>query len=244
MLTLERKWDKRVEQWHSHVTSAVAFEQLLKEMLEVAAPQRADACVDLGAGTGFVTMALAPLTASVLAVDISSAMASALADRAEKDGLRNVSTQVGDLTEFDLPPSSTDLVVSSYALHHLVDADKRALVARSAQWLRPGGRLVIGDMMFGRGASQRDRAILRQKVVALAAKGPGGLWRIAKNLARYGLRVGQEHPATPEFWQAALRDAGFTEVTFRPVVAEAGIVSGIRRQELPAGARARGPAGG
>ena len=228
MLTLERKWDKRVEQWHSHVTSAVAFEQLLKEMLEVAAPRRADACVDLGAGTGFVTMALAPLTASVLAVDISSAMASALAARAEKDGLRNVSTQVGDLTEFDLPPSSTDLVVSSYALHHLVDADKRALVARSAQWLRPGGRLVIGDMMFGRGASQRDRAILRQKVVALAAKGPGGLWRIAKNLARYGLRVGQEHPATPEFWQAALRDAGFTEVTFRPVVAEAGIVSGVR----------------
>jgi ubiquinone/menaquinone biosynthesis C-methylase UbiE len=228
MLTLERKWDKRVEQWHSHVTSAVAFEQLLKEMLEVAAPQRADACVDLGAGTGFVTMALAPLTSSVLAVDISSAMASALAEKAEKDGLRNISTQVGDLTQFDLPPSSTDLAVSSYALHHLVDADKRALVARSAQWLRPGGRLVIGDMMFGRGASQRDRAILRQKVVALAAKGPGGLWRIAKNLARYGLRVGQEHPATPEFWQTALRDAGFTEVRFRPVVAEAGIVSGVR----------------
>ena len=65
-------------------------------------------------------------------------------------------------------------------------------------------------------------------MIALAAKGPGGLWRIAKNLVRYGLRVGQEHPATPEFWQAALRDAGFTDVTFRPVVAEAGIVSGIR----------------
>jgi ubiquinone/menaquinone biosynthesis C-methylase UbiE len=228
MLTLERKWDKRVEQWHSHVTSAVAFEQLLKDMLQVAAPRPTDACVDLGAGTGFVTMALAPLTSSVLAVDISSAMAAALAARAKQDGLGNVSTQVADLREFDLPPSSNDLVVSSYALHHLVDADKRALVTRSAQWLRPGGRLVIGDMMFGRGASQRDRAILRQKVIALAAKGPGGLWRIAKNLARYGLRVGQEHPATPEFWQAALRDAGYTDVTFRPVVAEAGIVSGVR----------------
>jgi len=113
-------------------------------------------------------------------------------------------------------------------LHHLVDADKRDLVARSVQWLRPGGRLVIADMMFGRGASQRDRQILHQKVVALAAKGPGGWWRIAKNLTRYGLGVGQEHPATPEFWQAALRDAGFTDVAFQPVVAEAGIVRGIR----------------
>ncbi len=233
MLTLERKWDRRVQQWHSHVTSAVAFEQLLEDMLKIAAPRPADACVDLGAGTGFVTMALAPLTSSVLAVDISGAMASALAARAQQDGLGNVSTQVGDLSTFDLRPSSTDLVVSSYALHHLVDADKRALVTRSAQWLRPGGRLVIADMMFGRGASRRDRDILRQKVVALAAKGPGGWWRIAKNLVRYGLGVGQEHPATPEFWQAALRDAGFTDVTFHPVVAEAGIVSGVRPRGLP-----------
>jgi ubiquinone/menaquinone biosynthesis C-methylase UbiE len=228
VLTLERKWDKRVEQWHSHVTSAAAFEQLLRELIELAAPRLSDSCVDLGAGTGFVTMALAPLTSSVLAVDISGAMTSALAERAAADGLGNVATQVSDLREFQLRSASTDLVVSSYALHHLVDADKRALVARAAQWLRPGGRIVIGDMMFGRGTSQRDRAILRQKVAALAAKGPGGLWRIAKNLTRYGLRVGQEHPAPPEFWQAALRDAGFTDVIFHPVVAEAGIVRGVR----------------
>ena len=152
---LERQWDKRVQQWHSHVTSAAAFEKVLAGLLEMAAPQPADVCVDLDAGTGFVTTALAPKVSS-------------------------------------------------------------------------GGRLVIADMMFGRGASQRDRHILHQKAVALAAKGPGGWWRIAKNLTRYGLGVGQEHPVTPEFWQAALRDAGFTDVVFQPVVAEAGIVRGIR----------------
>ena len=31
-------------------------------------------------------------------------------------------------------------------------------------------------------------------------------------------------PATPEFWQTALRDAGFVAVGFQPVVAEAGLV--------------------
>jgi predicted TPR repeat methyltransferase len=82
MVTLERKWDERVEQWHSHVTSAAAFEQLLRELIELAAPRPAESCVDLGAGTGFVTMALAPMTSSVLAVDISGAMTSALAERA------------------------------------------------------------------------------------------------------------------------------------------------------------------
>ena len=225
---LERQWDKRVEQWHSHVTSAAAFEKVLAGLLGMAEPQPADTCADLGAGTGFVTTALAPKVSSVLAVDISAGMARSLAERAAGAGLVNVSAEVADLSRFDLAPASMDLIVSSYALHHLADADKRALVARSMGWLRPGGRLVIADMMFGRGGSQRDRQILRQKVTALAVKGPGGWWRIAKNLTRYGLGVGQEHPATPEFWQAALRDAGFTQVVFEPVVAEAGIIRGVR----------------
>jgi ubiquinone/menaquinone biosynthesis C-methylase UbiE len=194
----------------------------------VSSPQPGDACVDLGAGTGFVTTALAPLVSSVLAVDISSAMTRSLAERAAQAGLANVSTRVADLKDLRLPPDSVDLIVSSYALHHLVNTDKRELVARAARWLRPGGSLVIADMMFGRGGTQRDRDILQQKVIALAAKGPGGWWRIAKNLARYGLGVGQEHPATPGFWQEALHEAGFTGVHFLPVVAEAGIVHGIR----------------
>ena len=228
MVTLERRWDQRVEQWHSHVTSAAAFEQVLRRLIELSSPKPTDACVDLGAGTGFVTTALAPLVSSVLAVDLSAGMASSLAERAARDGLHNISIEVSDLREFQLPPASVDLVVSSYALHHLGDADKQALVARAARWLRPGGRLVIADMMFGRGRSQRDLNILRQKVTALAAKGPGGWWRIAKNLTRFGLGVGQEHPAPPEFWTQALRTAEFGDVLFQPVVAEAGLVRGVR----------------
>jgi ubiquinone/menaquinone biosynthesis C-methylase UbiE len=227
-LSLARIWDRRVAGWHTHVTSASGFDQVRDRLLAIAAPRSADACVDLGAGTGFVALALAPLAGSVLAVDISPAMAESLAASAAQAGLENVRTEVADLRAFRRPPASADLVVSSYALHHLRDDDKRALAAEAARWLRPGGRIVIADMMFGRGASQRDRQILRDKVTALARRGPAGWWRIAKNLTRYGLGVGHEHPADPQFWQAALRDAGFTAVRFEPVVAEAGIVSGTR----------------
>lgn len=226
-MSLVRKWDNRVVQWHSHVTSAAGFERVLDCLVAMSGPREADACVDLGAGTGFVTSAIAPLVSSVLAVDISPAMAGSLSERMARAGLRNVRTEVADLRELRLPPASADLIVSSYALHHLRDADKRALTAEAARWLRPGGRIVIADMMFGRGTSERDRRILRQKVAVFAAKGPAGWWRIAKNLGRYGLGVGHEHPATPQFWQAALREAGFTDVVFEPVVAEAGIVRGI-----------------
>jgi ubiquinone/menaquinone biosynthesis C-methylase UbiE len=228
-LSLAQEWDKRVGDWHAHVTSAPGFEKVRDQLLAIACPRPADACVDLGAGTGFVAMALAPLVDSVLAVDISPAMTAALAERAEQDGLRNIRTQVADLRAFSLPDESADLVVSSYALHHLANQDKRVLTAEAARWLRPGGRIVIADMMFGRGTSRRDREILREKTTALAVRGPAGWWRIARSLARYGLGVGHEHPAAPGFWQRALRDAGFADVRFEPVVAEAGIVTGTRR---------------
>ena len=228
-MSLARIWDRRVAGWHTHVTSTSGFDQVRGRLIAIAGPGAADVSVDLGAGTGFVALALAPLAGSVLAVDISPVMAESLAARAAQAGLGNVTTVVADLRTFRMPPGSVDLVVSSYALHHLRDEDKRTLAAEAARWLRPGGRIVVADMMFGRGTTRRDRKIFRDKAAALAVRGPAGWWRIAKNLTRYGLGVGNEHPATPQFWQLALRDAGFTAVRFEPVVAEAGIVSGTRR---------------
>lgn len=227
-MSLVRIWDKRVTGWHTHVTSSAGFEKVRDRLLDVSDPGPADDCVDLGAGTGFLTLPLAGQAGSVVAVDISPAMTESLAAHATRAGLGNIRTEVSDLRTFRMQPASVDLVVSSYALHHLRDPDKRALAAEAARWLRPGGRIVVADMMFGRGASQRDREILRKKAAVLAAKGPGGWWRIAKNLGRYGLRIGHEHPATPQFWEQALRDGGFTDIRFEPVVAEAGIIYGVR----------------
>ena len=78
----EPEVDKRVWQWHDHVTSTAAFGKVLDGILVVSRPKPSDICVDLGAGSGFVTTALAPLVASVIAVDISPAMTEALAQRA------------------------------------------------------------------------------------------------------------------------------------------------------------------
>jgi ubiquinone/menaquinone biosynthesis C-methylase UbiE len=228
-LSLARIWDRRVAGWHTHVTSASGFDKVRDRLIAISAPAPSDACVDLGAGTGFVALALAPLVDSVLAVDVSPVMVESLAGHAAEAGLRSVRAEVADLRAFQLPPASVDLIVSSYALHHLRDEDKRVLIAAAARWLRPGGRIVVADMMFGRGATPRDREILRHKVTALAARGPAGWWRIVKNLARYGLGVGHEHPAAPQFWEQALCDAGFTGVRFEPVIEEAGIVSGTHR---------------
>jgi ubiquinone/menaquinone biosynthesis C-methylase UbiE len=118
-------------------------------------------------------------------------------------------------------------VVSSYALHHLRDPDKTRVVSAAYDWLRPGGTLIIADMMFGRGGTKQDRAIIRSKVRALASKGIGGWWRIAKNACRYLVRV-QERPVSMAAWTQMFAQAGFDAITAVSVVAEAGLVTGRR----------------
>jgi len=98
-------------------------------------------------------------------------------------------------------------------------------------WLSPGGQLIVADMMFGRGASSRDREIIRSKVAALAGNGPGGWWRIAKNAVRYLARV-QERPVSMDTCTAILVRSGFIDVTARTIVAEAGLVTGRRPERL------------
>jgi SAM-dependent methyltransferase len=220
-----RVWSGRVASWDQHGSAGLT--KVTAAILEVAGITPETRVVDLGCGTGQISLPLAGRGAQVLAVDVSPAMIGRLKSEAGRLGVRTLDGLAMPIEEVVLPPESVDLVVSSYALHHLRDADKARLVTAAYGWLRPGGRLVIADMMFGRGVSGRDRAIIRSKVAALARKGPGGWWRIAKNAARYLLRV-QERPVSMETWTVLLERSGFAGITASPIVAEAGIVAGHR----------------
>lgn len=225
---LERTWNGRVNSWHHHVTNSPKHEAARNEVFRIAQPRPTDHCADLGAGTGFLTLPLAERVGRVIAIDISPAMMDELANLARDQGLSNIETMTGDLIGLSMPEESLDVVVSSYVLHHLPHPQKREVVAQAYRWLRPGGRLVVSDMMFGRSLSANDRQVLAAKAKMFAKMGPGGVWRIAKNVMRMGLGVGQERPAPPEFWVKAFEDSGFTGVTSHHIIQEAWIVSGCR----------------
>lgn len=222
-------WSGRVATWDQH--GSIALAGVTAGVLDAARVRPGAQVVDLGCGTGQISLPLALQGAKVLAVDVSSAMVRQLQSEARRRGAFSLDGLSLPIEELTLPPCSVDLVVSSYALHHLRDPDKARLVSAAYGWLRPGGRLLVADMMFGRGASRRDRTIIRSKVAALARKGPAGWWRIAKNAARFLLRV-QERPVSMEAWTAMLSQSGFADVTATAIVAEAGLVTG-RRPEDP-----------
>lgn len=221
---LKSMWNRRTDSWEHQVEGSEAFERIRSELMLAGDFKATDRVLDLGAGTGFITLPIALRTREVVAVDVSEKMLKVLQHKAERQGIANVTHMVMDLTELTFPDASFDVIVSSYALHHLRDDDKKRLIASCEPWLRPGGRIVIADMMFGRLASSRDRQVALGKAKRLVAKGPAGVWRLARNIVRFGLRSGTELPASPKFWLATLDSAGFREPKFVEIVAEAGMV--------------------
>jgi SAM-dependent methyltransferase len=184
--------------------------------------------LDIGCGTGTLALPLSRAGSEVVAVDVSAAMIQSVAEAVEgQDLAARLDLRVGSAEALDLPADSLDAVVTNYALHHLRDPDKVRLVEASFRWLKPGGRLIIGDMMFGRGATAEDRRIIGQKVLALARKGPGGWWRVAKNGFRFLTRT-RERPLPAQRWLDLLGAAGFTDLAAQRVVSEACVVCGVK----------------
>jgi ubiquinone/menaquinone biosynthesis C-methylase UbiE len=207
--------------------AAAGLEKVTAAVVTAAGVRAGHTVIDLGCGSGQLSLALAERGARVLAIDASQPPLERLKAAAQQRGLTGLEILAGPVESLTLPIGSADLIVTSYALHRLRDADKQRLVAAAFQWLRPGGTLVVADMMFGRGGSSQDRAIIRTKVRSLARKGIGGWWRIAKNSYRYLVRV-KEHPVSISAWTTLFARAGFTGITASRIINEAGLVSGKR----------------
>ena len=78
-----------------------------------------DTVLDVGAGTGRHTLALAPLVRRVTAVDPSEAMLGLLRADAEAQGLRNIETVLSGWMEADVAPA--DYVICSHVVYPIAD---------------------------------------------------------------------------------------------------------------------------
>jgi ubiquinone/menaquinone biosynthesis C-methylase UbiE len=229
------RWDERVEAWEGVATSE-AFLAIRDRIVELAEPRPDDRAVDLGAGTGLLSLSLAPRVRELVAVDISERMLARLDDAAVADGIHNVETLEADLRRLPLEDESATLVVSNYAFHHLDDAGKELALAETRRILRPGGRLVICDMMFSLSLEPRDRRLVVEKIVALLKRGPAGVLRILRNAFR--VATGRwEQPAAPETWERMLVARGFENVRIELLEHEAAVAVASRPELNTGGAR-------
>jgi ArsR family transcriptional regulator len=109
---------------------------------------------DLGCGTGQMSAALAPFVRRVIAVDTSAAMLQAA--RKRLGAFDNIELRRGDLEALPIDDARLDAATMALVLHHL--PDPATVLQEVARVLKPGGRLMLVDML------PHDRESYRQQM--------------------------------------------------------------------------------
>ena len=117
------------------------------KLLKVAAPMSGETVLDVGCGTGTLTMAIHGRIApgEVHGIDASPEMIAVAVGKAAKVGL-DIDFQVAVVEALPFPDDRFDLVTSSLMLHHLPDDLKRTALGEIRRVLKPGGRFVAMDL--------------------------------------------------------------------------------------------------
>jgi ubiquinone/menaquinone biosynthesis C-methylase UbiE len=117
--------------------------------LELAKIRPGDCILEVGCGTGSLTLAAktkAGPQSQVYGVDIAPDMIAAARQKAARAG-QDVQFQVGRIETIPFPDGKFNLVLSSLMMHHVTGADaKQKGIAEILRVLIPGGRLLIVDI--------------------------------------------------------------------------------------------------
>ncbi len=133
--------------WNLHAKNydraMVLFGRPIPRMVELAADavRGVPRVLEVAAGTGLVTTALAREAQEVIATDYAAAMVAALEAKVRGAGLANVHCEQADLYALRFDPGSFDAVVATNVLHLVPDLAGALTALR--RMLKPGGRLIV-----------------------------------------------------------------------------------------------------
>jgi len=137
-----------------------------REVIDALALKPDSVIADIGSGTGYFAVRFARVVPKgrVYGVDIEPDMVKYLTERAEREGLKNLTALTGTPTDPRLPEKA-DLVVMVNVFHHIADRERYFRNLRGS--LKPGGRIAIIDHnMDSREGPPRSARIAPERVKA------------------------------------------------------------------------------
>jgi tRNA (cmo5U34)-methyltransferase len=168
-------------------------------------PPRAKNIVDLGAGSGLLTILIRNRfpEAHIQLIDFSAPMLDIARLRLGNDP--NITFHRSDYVKEPLPQQLC-AVASSLSIHHLDDADKRTLFERIYDALLPGGVFVNADQVAG------PTPVLEERYKALYLEQVRAAGATEQQIAESLYRQQEDRCASLEDQLAWMRAAGFSDV--------------------------------
>ena len=163
----------RTIRWWAPLYDAVAtlmsFGQLggiRRDTVRVAAVSKGEAVLDVGCGSGSLTLLAAGRAGSegrVAGIDASPEMIEVASGKAKKRRLA-IDFSVAPIEALPFANGEFDVVLSSLMLHHLPDDVKVLGLKEVRRVLKPGGRLVAVDLAGGHGPLSGIMGLLGHKM--------------------------------------------------------------------------------
>ena len=145
--------------------------QIVGELLNEAADVRSsDLVLDVAAGTGNATLAAARRFADVTSTDYVGALLDRGRRRAEAEGFANIVFQLADAEALPYPPSSFDVVLSTFGVMFAPNHEQAA--SELMRVCKPGGRIALASWTPAGFLGQLFRLLARYVPPAPGARSP------------------------------------------------------------------------
>ncbi|WP_243439129.1 class I SAM-dependent methyltransferase [Fundidesulfovibrio soli] len=137
-------FDAKAATWDEDPRKAAVAAAIAQAMVQALPLDRTLTLLDYGAGTGLVSLALAPLVGGVTAADESEGMLSVLRAKIAATGAANVRPLRWSVGQPPAGLPAFDVITGSMVLHHVADVPAAARAFHAL--LKPGGRIALADL--------------------------------------------------------------------------------------------------